>query len=202
MHKDQWITVTTSTDQSPSETTGRSDGQEIFGLQLNAFHFHVRETTNAGPYPGLNPRLYILRLLRFILILLCNAHLRFQNDLVSSIFHLKFYMHLFYFPHLVLLGLFPWQYFLTSTPYAACHSALFSGLPLLLYIWFIILSSAPNSQTRAAVWIVNHTFSSRCMEGVAVLGWGECTIEYDVGGVRLRCFSMHCEIGEWWERKL
>jgi len=114
MHKDQRIAVTTSTNQSPPEPTGRSDGPEIFRpLRKREFHFHARKTTNTGPCPAPNPRLYrvikkslctlrlycnhqvhrdflitlyILRLLRFILILLCNLHLRFQNDLVSSTF--------------------------------------------------------------------------------------------------------------------
>jgi len=50
------------------------------------FHFHAPETSNAGHCPAPNPRLYILRFLIFILISLCNLHLRFQNDLVSSTF--------------------------------------------------------------------------------------------------------------------
>jgi hypothetical protein len=36
MHEDQRITVTTSTDQSPSDPTGRSDGPENFRPLRNA----------------------------------------------------------------------------------------------------------------------------------------------------------------------
>jgi hypothetical protein len=150
VYKDQWITIANSTDQSPSEPTGRSNGQEMFSHYLYAsFNIMLAKPPTLVPVLG-QTHIYVPYVfLRFILILFCKLHLRFQNDTVPSTFPRKIlYTFIPSSMKFVLLGLFPWQYtyFLKCIHCEAYHGALFSDLLLLLSFSFIKLSLAPYSQ--------------------------------------------------------